>query len=206
MKLYHHPFSSNARKAVLTAKHLGTPVELVFLDLAKGENLKPEFLKLNPNHKVPTLVDGELALWEAHAIMIYLAEKTPGQTLYPATPEGRADVNRWMFWSAYHFTPAVGVLNWEHIIKKMMGAGEPDAARVAEHEKILHGLAAILDAHLADREYVCGAALTLADVAIACPLMTTVPAKLPVTELANLQRWFAKIQALPAWQATNPQM
>ncbi len=205
MKHYHHPVSSNARKAVIVAKHLGTPVELEFLDLAKGANRAPEFLKLNPNHKVPTLVDGDLALWESHAIMIYLAEKTPGQTVYPSTPEGRADVHRWMFWCSNHWSPAVGSLTWENVLKPMMNLGAPDAARIAENEGILRELGGILDAHLATRDFVCGANLTVADFAIACPLMFMAQAKLPLGELANLQRWFGKIQELPAWKATNPQ-
>src|SRR5579862_1624600 len=105
MRLYHHPLSSNARRAVMAALHLGTEVELVHVDLGKGEQRKPDYLKRNPNGKVPVLDDDGFLLWESCAIMQYLADRTPGQTLYPTELRARADVNRWLFWSAHHFSP-----------------------------------------------------------------------------------------------------
>jgi glutathione S-transferase len=83
MRLYHHPMSSNARRAVMTAVHLGTKLELVLVDLAKSEQRKPDFLALNPNGRVPVLDDDGFILTESHAIMQYLADGTPGQTVYP---------------------------------------------------------------------------------------------------------------------------
>ena len=94
MRLYHHPYSFNARRAVMTALHLKSPVELVFVDLAKGEQRQSQFLKLNPNHKVPVLEDDGFVLWESHAIMQYLADKTPRQTLYPTETRARAGLVR----------------------------------------------------------------------------------------------------------------
>lgn len=74
MRLYHHPYSFNARRAVMTALHLKSPVELVFVDLGKGEQRQPQFLKLNPNHRVPVLEDDGFILWESYAITQYLAD------------------------------------------------------------------------------------------------------------------------------------
>jgi glutathione S-transferase len=202
MRLYHHPFSYNARRAVMTALHLNSPVELVFVDLAKGEQRQPEFLKLNPNHRVPVLEDDGFVLWESHAIMQYLAEKTPRQTLYPAATRARADVNRWLFWCGQHFSPAIGILNWEHVIKGIVGAGAADPAEVRRGEQLVREFGGILDGHLAGREWICGDALTLADLAIAAPLAVTVPAKLPVADLSHLQRWFARMQTLEVWKKT----
>ncbi len=101
MRLYHHPMSSNARRAVMTVLHLGVDVDLVLVDLAKGEQRRPEYLRLNPNGKVPVLEDQGFVLSESHAIMQYLADRTLGQTLYPEAIQARADVNRWLFWSAH---------------------------------------------------------------------------------------------------------
>jgi glutathione S-transferase len=204
MKLYHHPFSSNARKAVVTALLLEAPVELVVVDLVKGDQRAPEFLKLNPNGKVPVLVDGELTLWESLAIMQYLCDRTPGNTLLPTEARARADVSRWMFWTAAHWTQQIATLNFENMLKKMFGQGEPDPAIVGKAEAQMRGLGKILDAHLADREWLVGDRLTLADLAVGTGLMTTIPAKLPVTDLPNVQRWFGQIQALEAWQKTSP--
>ena len=203
MRLYHHPFSFNARRAVMTALHLGVPVELVFVDLQKGEQRQPQFLKLNPNHRVPVLEDDGFVLWESHAIMQYLADKTPRQTLYPTDTRSRADVNRWLFWSGQHFSPAIGILNWEHVIKGILGLGAADPAEVRRGEQLVREFAGVLDAHLTGRDWICGEALSLADIAVATPLAATVPAKLPVTDLPNLQRWFARMQTLEVWKKTS---
>ena len=106
MRLYYHPLSSNSRRVLLTAHHLGLDLELVVVNLTGGEHKTPEYLRLNPNGRVPTLVDGGFELWESHAIMQYLADKSPEQDIYPKDVSARADVNRWLFWSAYHFAPA----------------------------------------------------------------------------------------------------
>jgi glutathione S-transferase len=202
MRLYHHPMSSNARRAVMTAVHLGAPVDLVVVDLAKGEQRKPDFLKKNPNGRVPVLEDDGFVLWESHAIMQYLAEKTPGQSLYPGELRARADVNRWLFWSAYHFTPAVSVLGWENLVKPMIGAGDPDPAAVKRGEGLVTENARVLDEHLAKRPWITQDRLTLADLAIAAPLMVIRQAKLPVNDFANLMVWFRRVESLDAWKKT----
>lgn len=194
MRLYHHPYSFNARRAVMAALQLRAPVELVFVDLQKGEQRTPQFLALNPNHRVPVLEDDGFILWESYAIMQYLADKTPRQTVYPAETRARADVNRWLFWSGQHFSPGIGILNWEHVIKGMLGLGAADPAEIQRGEQLVREYAGILDAHLSDRDWICGEALSLADLAIAAPLAATVPAKLPVAELSHLRRWFGQVQ------------
>lgn len=204
MKLYHHPFSSNARKAVMAAKLLNAAVEPVFVDLTKGEQMKPEFLALNPNHAVPVLVDGDFVLTESHAIMIYLAEGAAPSTLYPSERQGRAQVLRWMFWASNHLGPAVAGLNFENNLKKMFGQGEADPAQVARHERFFHQYAKVLDGQLATRAYVTGDALTLADLAIAAPLMYAAAAKLPVEGYAHVKAWMERVEALPAWRETSP--
>jgi glutathione S-transferase len=109
MRLYYHPLSSNSRRVLLTAHHLGLNLELVIVDLLRGEHKTPEYLRLNPNGKIPLLVDGGFKLWESHAIMQYLADKSLEQDIYPQDVSARADVNRWLFWSAYHFAPAAAL-------------------------------------------------------------------------------------------------
>jgi glutathione S-transferase len=203
MRLYYNPLSSNSRRAVMTALHLKAPVELVLVDLTKSEQRQPAFLGKNPAGRVPVLEDGNFCLPESHAIMQYLADKTPGQSLYPTELRARAQVNRWLFWCSHHFSPAIGVLNWENMVKRLMRLGDPDPAELKRGETLIAQHAGLLDAHLAGREWITGPGLTLADFSIAAPLMTTVPAKLPVTGFANLQAWFGRVQALEAWKETS---
>lgn len=202
MKLYFHPLSSNARRARLVAHHLGLQIEEELVDLAKGAQKKPEYLALNPNGKVPTLVDGDLKLWESYAIMIYLCEKTGRRELYPDELAARTEIHRWLFWSANELGPQIARLNFENMLKPMLNIGAPDPARVQEHESAFKTLAATLDAQLGQREYVAGSRLSLADLGLVASFATRVPAKLPVSGFPNLLKWLAKIEALPAYQAT----
>jgi glutathione S-transferase len=204
MRLYHHPFSTNSRRAVMAAYCLEAPLELVLVDLAKGANREPGFLKINPNHKVPVLDDGGFILWESCAIAQYLADRTPGQTLYPTEPKARADVNRWLFWSGAHFGPGIGILNFEHWVKALVGQGAADPNEVRRGEQQVREFGGILDAHLANREWISGDKLTLADLALAAPLSHAVRSKLPIDDLAHLQRWFSHVKTLDAWKRTEP--
>lgn len=203
MRLYHHPMSSNARRAVMAALHLGAPVQLELVDLQKRAQKEPTFLRMNPNGRVPVLDDDGFFLTESHAIMMYLADKTPGQTVYPTELRARADVNRWLFWSAHHFANAVAVLNWENVVKPMIGAGPTDPNEIARGERLVTEFATVLDGHLAGKEWIAQGRLTLADLAIASPLMSTVPAKLPIQSFANVQAWFKRVQELECWKKTG---
>jgi len=203
MRLYHHPMSTNARRAVMAAIELRAKIDLVLVDLAKGDQRKPDFLALNPNGKVPVLDDDGFVLWESHAIMQYLADKTPGQTLYPQETRARADVNRWLFWNAHHFQPAVSILAWERVVKPLIGQGPADEMAVKRGEGLVTELSAVLDHHLAGRAWIAGDKLTLADLAIATPLSFIGRAKLPVSDRANLMRWLYRVEQLESWKKTG---
>lgn len=205
MRLYYHPVSSNSRRVLLTAILFGSKLDLTVVDLLKGEHKTSDYLVINPNGKVPLLDDDDFRLWESHAIMQYLADKYGDNSLYPESLQPRADINRWLFWSAYHFTPAVGFISRERISKKMVGgAGEPDPAEIARGEVLFSAAAQVLDGHLADRQWIAQDRLTLADLAIASPLMHTEAAQLPIAEYEHLQRWFAQIRAMDAWKTSEP--
>ena len=203
MRLYHHPLSGNAHRAVLTAAHLEAAVELVLVDIGKGEQRKPEFLRMNPNGWVPVLDDDGFYLSESHAIMQYLAEGTPGQTVYPTERRARADVNRWLFWSAQHFQPAVGLVRWERVIKGMMGQGGPDEHEVERGERLIAELAPVLDAQLEGKRWILGETLTLADLALSASLSAAERAKIPLSSHPNITSWFGRVQELDAWKKTT---
>jgi len=202
MKLYTHPLSSNARRVRLLVHHLGLPVEEEIVDLAKGAQRQPAYLALNPMGKVPTLVDGELHLTESYAIMIYLCEKSGRRELFPDELASRTEINRWLFWGANEWSPIIARLNFENMLKPMLGLGSPDPARVQEAEGAFKNLATVLDTQLKSRPFAAGNQLSLADFALSASLATAVPAKLPLTGFSNLQAWQSRIEALPAWKAT----
>jgi glutathione S-transferase len=204
MKLYHNPLSPNVRRARLTAAYLGLDVEEVVLDFRKGEHKQPDYLKLNPNGAVPTLVDGDFVLTESRAIMQYLASRKPEVGLLPKDERGRADVTRWQFWDSSHFSPAVGTLLFEKMLKGMYGMGDADPAKVAEGLGNFRKYAGVLNGHLEGKQYIVGQGVTLADLNLASTLMYAQALELPLAEFPNVKAWFERITALPAWKKTDP--
>ena len=203
MKLYFHPMSGNSRRVLLVATHLDIPLERVVVDLTKGEQRGAPHLSRNPNGRVPVLEDDGFVLWESRAIMQYLAEKTPGQTLLPTDPRDRAEVTRWLFWCAAHMAPANTVLVLENFVKGLTGR-TPDAAEIARGEALVAQYAPILDAHLADRTWVAHDRVTLADFSLAASFALAGPARLPIAHHANLRAWLGRVQELDAWKRTVP--
>ncbi|MBN8471749.1 glutathione S-transferase family protein [Corallococcus exiguus] len=206
MKLYFHPLSGNSRRVLLVAAHLDIPLERIVVDLTTGKQREASYLGVNPNGRVPVLDDGGFVLWESRAIMVYLAEKTPGQTLLPTDAQGRADVNRWLFWCSAHMAPANTVLVQENFVKQRTGRGPPDPAEVARGEALFAQNAPVLDSHLAGRTWVTQERLTLADLSLAASFALAGPARLPLEGYANLQAWLGRVQQLEAWQRTAPPM
>jgi glutathione S-transferase len=203
MKLYHNPLSPNVRRARLTVAVLGIDVEEKLLDFSKGEHKSPEYLALNPNGAVPTLVDGNFVLTESRAIMQYLATKKPESGLLPRDEQSRADVSRWQFWDAAHFSPQLGTLAFEKIIKGMMGMGEPDATKIQEALTNFRRFASVLEQRLNGKMFVVGNALTIADLTLAASLMYAAQTEAPVSEFPNVQSWFSRITALDGWKKTG---
>jgi|SRR5580700_4499334 glutathione S-transferase len=203
MRLYHNPISPNVRRVRLTAAVLGLELEEKMLDFARGEHKNPEYLALNPNGAVPTLVDGDFVLTESRAIMQYLASKKPESGLLPRDEAARADVTRWQFWDAAHFSPHIGSIAFERLIKAMMGLGDPDTRKIEEALAGFRRFGAVLDKRLDGKSYVVGNQLTLADLTLASSLMYAKQAEIPVAELPHVQAWFSRISALDAWKKSG---
>ena len=203
MRLYHHPISSNSRRVMMAAIHLDVQLDLTEISLMDAGDRR-RLAELNPNGMLPVLQDGQFILWESCAIMQYLADTTAGgAALYPRDPAQRADVNRWMLWACQHFAPAISVLTWENIWKGMTGGGARDPLEVARGTYDLTRHAAVLDRHLRAHACVAGDALSLADFALAAPLMYTQQARLPLDGYIHLAAWHARIRQLPAWRQTE---
>ncbi|MEO8739618.1 MAG: glutathione S-transferase family protein [Casimicrobiaceae bacterium] len=205
MKLYGFPPSPNTRKVQAVAAHLGTPLEFEFVDLTKGMSRTPGFLAINPGGRTPVLVDGDFKLWESNAIMQYLASKQ-ATSLWPDDGGIRADISRWQYWQTAHWNEGCAGFLWENLVKGALGMGETDDAALKKAETAFHRDAAVLDAHLGKQQYLVNGALTLADFSIASYLHYAVAARLPWEPYKNIQSWYLRIEALPAWQQTKPQM
>ena len=205
MKLYYHPNSPNCVDVLATVNQLGIALDLEVVDLMKGAQRKPEYLKINPNGRVPALVDGDFTLSESNAIMQYIASKKPS-SLWPEDLRARADITRWQFWQASQWNRGAGMLVWENLIKKFLNLGASDPAKIKEGTDLFHASAAVLDSHLKGREFLVGNHLTLADFSVAAMLVYAVPGQYPLENYPNIRAWYARIAALDAWKKALPPM
>ena len=197
MKLYARRTSSNSQKVLWFLGELGLEYELVPTGGDAGGLDRPEYLAMNPNGAVPTLLDGDLAVWESHSILRYLAAKHSAQRFWPEDPAERSKIDRWMDWSQSGFDAAFMALFWGYWrtpeVDRNEAANRVQLARCRRYMQILDG-------ELAGRTYLLGDGLSLADVPIGALLFRY--AKLDVTDalLPNVARWYATLTERVAFQ------
>jgi glutathione S-transferase len=201
MRLYLFPPSSRSLGVVALKNHLAIECELRPIDLGRGDQRAPEYSALNPNRKVPTLEDDGFVLWEANAILFYLASKRPERGLWPAEARGQADVLRWLAWESAHWdAESIGMVAFEKGSKLVLGLGAADPAFVARGEESFARFAAVLDDRLKGRPWIIGERLTIADFSMGALVPTAVRMGLPIERFGEIRRWYESLLALPAWR------
>src|SRR5205085_2418117 len=151
--------SPNPTKVALFLEEAGLPFEPVPVDTRKGDQFKPEFLKVNPNAKVPAIDDDGIKVFDSNAILLYLAEKT-GKFLPANTPANRAELLSWLMFVATGVGPFSGqAVHFKHFApEKVDYANNRYQYEAARHYSVL-------DARLADRRYILGGVYTIVDMA-----------------------------------------
>ncbi len=201
MKIYWIKAQAPQRVLALI-KHLGIEAELVEVDAMAGGLKAPDYAMLNPNMKAPTLVDGELVLWEASAIMAYLCIKA-GSDMWPAhNPAEQVEVLRWLSWNDCHWLGAVDPFYFQHIVKQTFRLGPPDSELLKQKVSEFVKFAKVLDGHLAGRNYVACARLTIADFQLASMATYWRESAMPLEAFPNIVRWLDGLMRIPAW--TDP--
>jgi glutathione S-transferase len=187
--------SINVQKVVWCADELGLAYERVDVGGKFGRNDTPQYLAMNPNGLVPVIEDDGFVLYESNAIVRYLCARSRNAELWPDDLRRRADADRWMDWQATAFTPATRDAFWN-----LLRTPEPqrDAAAVETSRVKSEKCAAILDAHLTGREYVCGDAFTAADIVVGCAAHRWLNMPLPRAARPHIERWYAQLKARPA--------
>ena len=205
MKVYSIQASNNCRRVNATIAHLGLDVELVEPSMQSGDLKKADYLGLNPNGKVPTLVDGDLVLWESRAIMQYLASTKPSD-FWPSDAKKQADIARWQFWEAVHLSKGTGAFAFENLFKKIFMKQDADPAALKAGEKEFHTFAPVLNAQLEGKQWVTGDKLTLADFSIGGCFSYAEASGLPWQDYGHIRSWWGRLGELPAWKSTAPKM
>lgn len=204
MKLYAIVGSPNSRKVLSVINHLGIDVEVEYLDLFQGDHKTPSYAALNPNGMVPTLVDGDLKLWESNAIIQYLADKAGDDVLFPKDIAKRADVVRWQCWELAHFNQAFGTLAFESVAKPSFMDMPSNEAVIAWSQDQLTRFAIVLNEHLHGRSYLVGDSITLADYSMIHVEFFKEAIPFDWTPYPNINEYFERMRQLPHWAATMP--
>jgi glutathione S-transferase len=193
--------SINVQKVVWCADELGLAYQRHDAGGKFGVNNTPEYLAKNPNGLVPTIEEDGFVLYESNAIVRYLAAKDPDLHLWPAELRERADADRWMEWSTT-YANAMRDLFWQ-LIRTPEVERNPKAIEVsrAATEK----LTGILDAHLADREWLAAGRFTCADIVVGCGAHRWL--HLPTEHQArpNVKRWYQALRERPGSQQVTQQ-
>ena len=206
MKLYVTPPSPRAFKVIALKNHLGLECELHLVDLARGDQLAPGYLAMNPNHKIPLLEDNGFILWESNAILLYLAAQRPDSGLWPADSRGQADVLRWLSWESAHWdAESCGMVGYEKVSRGVLGLGPVQPEFIARGEDNFTRFAAVLNAMLGGRRWLTGDALTIADFSIGAWVPAARLLQLPLAQYTEIGRWYQGLESLPAWRAAMVQ-
>ncbi|MEI6486898.1 MAG: glutathione S-transferase N-terminal domain-containing protein [Sphingomonadales bacterium] len=179
-------------KISIALEELGLAYEVRTLDLNGGEQKQPEFLKLNPNGKVPCLVDDGFAIMESGAILVWLAEKAG--RLLPAERQGRSTAMQWLMLQVGGLGPMMGQAN-------MFGHYWPEKLPAVQARYLgeVKRLFAILDARLAGREWLADD-YSIADIAHYCWARTSAWTGVETAPYPHLSAWLERIAARPAVQ------
>lgn len=194
--LYYWP-TPNGHKVTIFLEETGLPYRIVPVNIGKGDQFDPEFLKIAPNNRMPAIVDPEpagggapLSLFESGAILLYLADKA--QRFVPTDIHGRADVLQWLFWQMGGLGPMAGQNHHfgRYAVEKIPYAID----RYVNETNRLYG---VLNKRLADREFVAGE-YSIADMASYPWIVMHEAQRQDLNDFPHLKRWFEAIAARPA--------
>jgi len=192
IKLYGIPMS-RASRCLWMLEELGVPYEQVPTSFV-GDAQKPDYLKLNPNGRIPTLEDDGLLVWESMAINLHLGEKYD-KGFRPGSPEERAHVVQWSFWGMTEIEP--GLID-AFVNRVMAPEAQRNKAVADAGEQKLQRPLAVLDHELAHHRFLLGDRFTLADLNVASVLAIAPLARIDLAKYPNVQRWLAACTERPA--------
>lgn len=195
MTLYDFTGSGNGYKVCLLLMQLGLPFRRIERDILKGETRTPEFLKKNPNGRIPTLeLEDGTFLFESDAIMWYLAE---GTKFAPATRLERAQTLQWMFFEQYSHEPYIAVARfWKHFLPKLSPLQEMDLPN-----RMKGGYAAlgVMEQHLARHPYFVGDRYGIADIALYAYTHVAGEGDFNLDNYPHVNAWMGRVASQPGY-------
>jgi glutathione S-transferase len=197
LKIWGRATSSNVQKVLWCCAELDLPFERLDHGGPFGGNRDPEYLKLNPNGLVPTVIDGDLIMWESNTICRYLAATRNGEHVYPRDPAARNHVERWMDWQLSVVGGPMGQLLFG-LVRSAPETRDPVAIEAARRRALTAWT--IVDEAVADQPYLAGAELSLAEIVLGTQIYRwfTFPIERPV--MPNLHAWYDRMRERPGFR------
>uniref|UniRef100_A0A182X0M1 glutathione transferase n=1 Tax=Anopheles quadriannulatus TaxID=34691 RepID=A0A182X0M1_ANOQN len=188
--LYHFPGSPPSRSALLALRNLDLDAEVKIVNLFAGEHLADEFVAINPDHTVPTLVDEDYILWESKAIVTYLAEQyKPGCKLYPSEPKKRGLINHRLYFDSGTLFVAL-----RNVLMTVLRSGE---TRIPQEKKdAVYKALEKLDSYLDGCDWIAGEECTLADLCALANVATLKEIGVGMEGYANISGWYERCREL----------
>ncbi|BAY39698.1 glutathione S-transferase domain protein [Nostoc sp. NIES-2111] len=192
IKLYGHELSGNSYKAKLMLSVLGLNYEWVKVDLMAGAHKQPDFLALNPFGQVPVLVDGDIVLADAQAILVYLARQYGGESWLPLEAEAMSRVVRWLSTTAGEVRQGPEFARLYHLFKAT-------SINLERSQQKSEFILTQLNNHLANQEWLELGRPTIADVAVFPYIALAGDGKIDLTPYPNVLTWINRVKNLPGF-------
>jgi glutathione S-transferase len=199
LKIWGRANSVNVQKVLWCLRELDLSYQRIDAGMAFGRNTEPDYLAMNPNGRVPTLVDGDYVLWESNSVMRYLVlAYGPGSSIYPSEPKRRAGVDRWLDWTLSTLQPVDRPVFWAlvrtPVEKRDMVAIQRDVDAEAVQWRIV-------DQQVATQRFIEGDDFSIADIALGAYARRWFGVEgVSKPQLTNLERWFAQFASRPGFQ------
>ena len=208
LEIWGRPYSSNVIPVIWTANELGLDYTLQLAGGSFGKLDTDSYARINPNRMIPAIRDGGFCLWESHAIVRYLCDRYGSGTLCPAESTTRALADQWMEWSStLAFAPVIQLF----FATVRTKPNQRDQEKIASLRDDAVQRLSVLDAHLANNNYVAGEQFTMGDIPLGCVAYRYFNIDVDRPVLNNLNDWYQRLSARPEYQkhvmrffGTNP--
>lgn len=197
LKILGRKNSSNVQQVLWCCAELGLDFKREDVGGQFGKNREPEYLALNPNGLIPTVIDDGFVLWESNSIIRYLAVKHGDRTLYPADLQTRAAAERWMDWQLSVVVPAIHPVFWGLI---RTPADKRDHAAIATARDKLANAMKILDDYLGRTDFVAGSSFSVGDIPVGIMTYRWYTLDIEREDLPNLKRWYDRLTQRSGFQ------
>jgi glutathione S-transferase len=201
LTLYSNPLTANGIKMSLLFNAVNVLPKMVEIQLHRGEQASPKFLQLNPNGKIPVLVDGDLVLTESNAILQYVANKFQSP-LWPQSQVAQAQTLKWLFWQASTWSNVTSPFAQRRIVLPHWGItsrGQIDSELLARFHKVMN----LFNRALEGRTAIVGETLTIADLSLASSLIFFEEAQIPLENYCHIQNWLNHLGETSWWKQTK---